>query len=435
MRCFGEHNSPVEGSAMTSRTALIGGCTLLCGLVLPFHAVRSAEPAIENALPHFRVQEIETGLKVGYAVLLVDVNGDGKKDIVVVDTTRVVWYENPTWKRRTIIQGQTRPDNVCIAAYDIDGDGQLDFALGADWKPFNTKEGGTLQWLKRGKTLDDPWTLYPIGTEPTVHRIRFADIDGSGQPALIVGPLMGRGSSARNNWMDGEPVRILAYKIPKDPTRDRWLPEVLDHSLHVVHNFWPIPSAAGKGMDLLTASYEGVSLLTHDPDGKRTRLHLGEGNQENPSKNRGASEIKEGKLKNGRRFIATIEPWHGHQVVVYTEPADPKGLWDRHVVDDRLRWGHAVWCADLDGDGDDELIIGVRDNLSDQPHERRGVRIYKATDGKGAHWVRHIIEDGGVAVEDMAAADLDNDGRIDIVAVGRATGNVRIYWNQGREGR
>ena len=58
----------------------------------------------------------------------------GKEDIVVVDTTRVVWYENPTWKRRTIIEGVTKPDNVCIAAHDIDGDGKLDFALGAEWK-------------------------------------------------------------------------------------------------------------------------------------------------------------------------------------------------------------------------------------------------------------------------------------------------------------
>ena len=51
------------------------------------------------------------------------------------------------------------------------------------------KDSGTLQWLKRGKSLDEPWTLYPIGTEPTVHRIRFADIDGSGKPHLLVAPL------------------------------------------------------------------------------------------------------------------------------------------------------------------------------------------------------------------------------------------------------
>src|SRR5262249_16703693 len=80
-------------------------------------AALSADTPRPGIIASFRVQEIETGLKVGYAVVLADVNGDGKTDIVVVDTTRVVWYENPSWKRRTIIQGVTKPDNVCIAAH------------------------------------------------------------------------------------------------------------------------------------------------------------------------------------------------------------------------------------------------------------------------------------------------------------------------------
>jgi hypothetical protein len=409
----------------------MGAMLVVLGSLAGIVTGRADDVKSSAVFPRFRMQELDTSLKVGYAVLLVDLNGDRKPDIVVVDTNRVVWYENPTWKRRSIIEGQTKPDNVCIAAADIDGDGQLDLALGADWKPFNTKAGGTLQWLKRGKTLDEPWTLYPIGEEPTVHRIRFADIDGSGRPALINVPLMGRGSSKEANWMDGQPVRIIAYRIPKDPTRDRWVPEVLDESLHVVHNFFPIPSARGKGMDILTASYEGVNRLSHVGD-KWTRRQLGEGNQSNLKGNRGASEIKQGQFKSGQKFIATIEPWHGNQVVVYTPPTGPgQKLWDRHVVDDQLKWGHAVWCADLDGDGDDELIIGVRDDLSGKPGERCGVRIYKALDGKGAKWARHDIDEGGVAVEDLAAVDLNGDGRIDIVAVGRKTGNVRIYWNEG----
>jgi hypothetical protein len=389
-------------------------------------------PAAEKpgSVPEFRMQQIEDGLDVGYAVLLVDVNNDGKKDIVVVDQRRVVWYENPSWKRRTIIEGQTKPDNVCIAAADIDGDGQLDFALGAAWNPSNTKSGGTLQWLRRGKTLDEPWSVHPIGEEPTLHRIRFADLAGKGKPVLLAVPLMGRNSTNAKNHMDGQPVRVLAYVIPKDPVRDRWTMEVLDQSMHVVHNFQAIPAANGHDMDVLTASYEGVHLLRWAVK-KWVSHQVGVGDQSNPNGSRGASEIKRGTLRNGRHFLATIEPWHGNKIVVYTPPADEGGLWDRHVIDDKLKWGHAAWCADLDGDGGDELIIGVRDNLSEKPGEKCGLRIFKTLDDKGTKWDRQLLDEGGVHVEDLAAADLDGDGRIDIVAVGRQSHNARIYWNKG----
>jgi hypothetical protein len=403
-------------------------------LPLLLFALVPATPQAAAEVPKFKVQEIATDLTVGYAVIATDINGDKKPDIVVVDSKRVVWYENPSWKVHTIITGKTKPDNVCIAAHDIDGDGQIDLVLGADWKPFNTKEGGTLQWLKRGKTLDEEWSVHPIGEEPTVHRVRMADTDGDGKPEIVLAPLMGRESSAKGNWMDGRPVRILAYPIPADPVKGPWKPVVLSEELHVVHNIWPLLGSIGDSV--LAASYEGVSRITRGPTGWKT-TRIGEGNQANPKGNRGSSEVKRGMLPGRVPFIATIEPWHGNEVVVYTEPADrTKSLWDRHVVDSHLRWGHAVWCEDLDNDGKggDTLIIGVRDNPAkgDKFTEKCGVRIYKATDGEGKAWSRTIVDDGGVAVEDLTAADLDGDGKVDIVAVGRGTHNARIYWNQGK---
>jgi hypothetical protein len=119
-------------------------------------ALAGSVGAEEPVFPKFKVQEIATDLTVGYAVTVADINEDGKPDIVVVDSERVVWYENPTWKVHTIIsKGKTKKDNVCIAVHDIDGDGHLDIVLGADWKPFNTKEGGTLQarrWTRSGRS-------------------------------------------------------------------------------------------------------------------------------------------------------------------------------------------------------------------------------------------------------------------------------------------
>jgi hypothetical protein len=404
-----------------------------------------ALPALAADFPKFKAQEIDTGLTIGYAVITTDIDGDKKPDVVVVDKHKVVWYKNPgkqgeAWKKYTILDGKTRPDNVCIAAIDIDGDGLPELVLGAAWKPSDTLTAAQLVWLKRGKDVTQEWTMHELPCdEPTVHRVRVFDIDGDGKPEIVHVPLQGRGASAKGNYTDGKPVRIVALKVPaKDPEKkENWKTQVLSEELHVTHNFWPVFAPANVPPRILVTAYEGVYSLRNE-GGKWTATKLGEGNQANPKGNRGASEIKEGRAGSGRTgpVIATIEPWHGNQVVTYTPPKAGEKLWERHVIDEQLRWGHAVWFADLDGDGADELIIGVRDDpnpkAGDTFKERRGVRIYKCTDGKGAKWERMILEDGGVAVEDLTAADLDGDGKIDIIAVGRQTGNARIYWNQGK---
>ncbi len=393
----------------------------------------------------FRTQEIGTGLSVGYAVSVVDVNCDKRPDIVVVDTERVVWYENPSWHRHTIIAGQTKKDNVCLAPHDIDGDGQLDFALGADWRPFDTKSGGTVQWLAAAGKDSDRYDVFPIAEEPMMHRMRWADTDGDGRPELIAVALMGRDTKGPD-W-DSRGVRILAYHVPPDPRRDPWPVEVLNDRLHVTHNFWPTDVDGDGQTEILVASFEGVTQLARTAAGHWEAQRLCAGNQDaittgksDPRaapRSRGASEVKLGRLATGP-YIATIEPWHGFEVVTYTPPAAHKAapeapgssarLWQRHLLDADLKWGHAVWCANLDGDADEELVIGVRDELHDAA--RCGVRIYDPVDAPAGRWGKTMIDPGGVAVEDLTVADFDGDGRTDIVAVGRQTHNVRIYWNE-----
>ena len=50
----------------------------------------------------------------------------------------------------------------------------------------------------------------------------------------------------------------------------------------------------------------------------------------------------------------------------------------------------------------------------------------------GTKWSRQLVDPGSVAIEDLTAGDLNGDGRVDLVAVGRATHNVKIYWNENK---
>lgn len=51
-----------------------------------------------TAAIQFRSQEIQNKFGVVYAVLIEDVNADGKPDVVAINPTQVVWFQNPTWE-------------------------------------------------------------------------------------------------------------------------------------------------------------------------------------------------------------------------------------------------------------------------------------------------------------------------------------------------
>ncbi|MFN0052302.1 MAG: FG-GAP repeat domain-containing protein [Planctomycetales bacterium] len=392
----------------------------LLGVLIPAGIGEWSTCAAE--MPRFQAHELDPHVgEVCYAVTLADVDGDKKPDVVAVSENRVVWYHNPDWKPRVIIADATERDNVCIAPHDIDGDGQIDFALGAGW--LNNKNLGTIYWLSRGKSLDDPWHVHSIGRESWTHRVRWGDLLGAGQPQLVVSPL---------NKSAGEGVRVLAYEIPKAPKTDPWKQTVVDEALNAMHNHWMGDLDGDGRTDLITASMEGVFLFRKGPDGKLEKTQIGEGSPgpKEPQKS-GAGEIKVGRLQGGRPFIATVEPMHGNQIVVYTLPTGGKltGLWTRHVLDDTLRRGHAVGVADVDHDGVDELIIGHSDKGTGDP-AGPGVFVYDS-DESGTKWTKHVIDNGGIATEDLAVGDLNGDGWPDIVAGGRATHNVKLYLNVG----
>jgi hypothetical protein len=213
-------------------------------------------------LPTFEPQELDEKVTVGYAVSLTDMNADKKPDILVVDSKRVIWFENPSWKVHTIMSAPDKADNVCIAPHDIDGDGRLDVALGADWT-LNTRAGGTIQWFSSPEKDGEPWPLHPIGEEPTVHRIRWIDLYDDSQPELVVLPLMGRDTTRPNFAERG--VRMLAYSIPKSPETEPWPVEVLCDDLHVSHNFVQTDLDGDGKTDVLVVSFEGVSVLQRNP--------------------------------------------------------------------------------------------------------------------------------------------------------------------------
>lgn len=369
------------------------------------------------AVPDFTPRDVDPAAgNVCYAVTTADVDGNGAADIVVVTEEAVLCYvrHDDRWEKRVLVRGGTPRDNVCIAAGDADRDGRVDFALGAGWTT-----AGSLHWIRRGAGAAADWQVHDLGPLPSTHRMRFADVLGSGRPQLVVSPLNAQAGAAG--------VPLTAFAVPDDPVGARWSPVLLDATLNRMHNHWHGDLDGDGVVDTLTASREGLHRIVHrDGTTTRTRLHAGIAGPAPEAS--GAGEVEVGRDAAGRPFVVSVEPMHGTAVVVATPPDSADGEWRRQVIDTGYVRGHAIACADLDGDGADEIVFGSSDPAPESGHGPT-VAVYAAADGG---WRRRVLDAGGVAVEDLEVADLTGDGHPDIVAVGRATHNVRLYVNGGR---
>jgi hypothetical protein len=83
--------------------------------------------------------------------------------------------------------------------------------------------------------------------------------------------------------------------------------------------------------------------------------------------------------------------------------------------------------ADLLGIGSDQVMAGWRLPNKDG---KVGIKLYIKKNSQGTQWESHWIDENGMACEDMQVMDLNGDGKPELIASGRSTKNLKIYWNK-----
>jgi len=350
-------------------------------------------------MPPLRFQKVMISDERYESAAVFDVNNDGVPDIV----SGAYWYPGPNFDRKCKI-GEVKAygeyfDDFSTIPMDVNGDGYTDFVTGGWW-------GDTIRWRENPKgDPDKPWAEHVIAHTGNVETARAWDVDGDGRLEIVPntpgGPQRfyklivdqaGKGTGRFSEHVaydqpsghglgfgdingDGRGEIVLAkgwLEAPKDPLNQRW-------TFH-------------KDFDLGSAS---IPILVVDVNGD------------------GLNDLIVGQA-------------HGYGLDWYEQRVEGgRRTWIKHPIDPFNSQYHDLIWADIDGDGQCELITGkrYRAHCGHDPGEYDPVGLYyfKWT---GEGFVKQVIDYGPARIGKgcgifFQVVDIDGDGRLDIVAPGK----------------
>ena len=164
----------------------IGGLTnTICGPPLDCRGVEWYDNDGANP-PSFTIRPVSPGLLGASAVRAVDLDRDGDRDIVSVDTAgdRIVEFESdgghpPVWTQRVVTTITNDP--WAVAAADLDRGGDVDLISAS-------AEDDRIAWLESDGGKPPSFTPHTLSTvRDGAISVDAADLDGDGDPDLIAG--------------------------------------------------------------------------------------------------------------------------------------------------------------------------------------------------------------------------------------------------------
>jgi len=371
-------------------TGIVASCLGLIGCMNP-------------KAPTFRMHTINADSRFE-AVGVFNVGGDDRPDIFCGG----FWYEAPNWQKHFVRdvpeKGNYYYDFAAIPA-DVDGNGTNDI-ISCAW------HDKRIFWVENPGREDAEFKVHTVDQPGNMETAVAADFNGDGQTEVL--PCIMKSAA----W----------YEFHRDPSAEhnvRWekhdLPEVLagegigagdingDGRCDIVgYSGWYEQPANSDATWLWHSEYDlgraGIPILVSDVDGDDD---------------------------------ADILWGIGHDYGLYwlEQEQDVTGrrVWSKHEIDISWSQVHTMLLADLDNDGQKELVTGKRyhaHNGHDPGSAEPRCLYYYSYDRDARKWQRHTIQADGPAGFGLAsaAADVDGDGDIDIVACGKS--GLYLFENQ-----
>jgi hypothetical protein len=329
------------------------------------------------------------------AITTLDMNGDGLPDIL----SGAYWYENPgpkggDWKRHQYREVGTMGEFVSDSGewtIDVNHDGKPDVVT-VGWMT------NGVWWYENPGKLGAEWKRHFITDSYDTEGGTMADINGDGKPDLVFAHYNHSGIL----WID--------FSGPEPKVHHVGSREQDGHGIGVADI-----DGDGKADILTPTGWFRQIDANKDQWEWHPDWHLGD---------TGFPIIGYDVLNNGKMDLIFGQ---GHSYGLYWLEQQGEGTgrhWIKHAIDESFSQSHALALADIDGDGEPELITGKR-YRGHSGHDAGSydplVVYYYKINRKTGEFTRYPISVNGTAGvgTQIIAMDLDGDGDIDIATAGK----------------
>ncbi len=377
---------------------------VVCLLLLAFPTPRT----VATDVPFSRPILIDGSFDGAASVYAADIDGDGDLDLLGAarDSGDFMWWENmngagTVWTGHVVDADGQRATSTRPA--DLDGDGDLD-VLGHSTEGEYPYDGYVI-WWENTNALGTDWNEHIVDSDfDYVVTVRAADIDDDGDTDVLAGTY---------SYDDN-----IAWWENTNGLGTAWIKHLVNSTLDAVEDLDTADVDGDGNLDIIGASFykddvtwwenttgAGTSWIQHTVD---ANVH-------------GACGLYATDM-DGDNDIDIVGTSYNDNYISWWENTNGSGTaWAEHTVSDYFEGASSAFAVDLDADGDLDVLA-----TAFWSHD---IAWWENADGNGTAWLMHLLDGNFGGASDAHAADIDGDGDVDVLGAARINNDITLWKN------